>query len=131
MKNCMLKKCSEYNICLKKKNPFGNDKICKGYIEYINQDSQTNKGTQFEIPFSAIGFEVKMVSDDIKNNIFNNSNKSLKELIIQMFFFDKEKPKYIKEKLNCNISYVYEIIRECKNKLLENNKKIIVKKMKK
>jgi hypothetical protein len=48
-----------------------------------------------------------------------------------MFFFDKEKPKYIKDKLDCNISYVYEIIRECKNKLLENNKKINIKKMKK
>jgi hypothetical protein len=128
---CVLKKCSEYNTCLKKKNPFAENKICKGYIEYINQDLSTNKGTQFEIPFSAIGFEVQMVSDDIKNNIFNNSNKSLKELIIQMFFFDKEKPKYIKDKLDCNISYVYEIIRECENKLLENNKKIIIKKMKK
>lgn len=131
MSQCILKKCSEYKICLKKKNPFEGNNLCNGYKKYVEQDCLNSKGTQIEIPFSSIGFNIQMVNNDMENNIFNNNGKSLKELIIQMFFFDKEKPKHIQSKLDCNISYIYEIIRECKAKLLKNNNKNNFKKFEK
>jgi hypothetical protein len=127
MNKCIYKKCRLYKVCKKKKNPFAGNKLCIGYEEYVRQDSILSKGTQFEIPFSSIGLEIQYIGAEMSNVVFQ-SNKTLKELIIQMYFFDKIKVREIHEQLDCSLQYIYEVVSKCKDKLLESQRKIIVNK---
>ena len=116
---CVLKNCKRHKQCTLKKDPFQNNKICEGYKEYIHQDEIRKKGMQFEVVMSETNIEENMISNEILDYMYK-TNKSKKELIVQMFFFDDIKDiQIIKEQLFCSEQYIYSIIRKCKNKLMD------------
>lgn len=108
--SCVLKKCPEYKTCLIKKNPFQQGKICKGYLQYINQDISKRKGSSFEISFSTANIKEEHLQDQVVFQPFSDRGK----LIIQLFFFDKLSPAIIAEQLYCSEQFVYQVIRQCK-----------------
>lgn len=112
--SCILKKCPVYKTCSVKKNPFQDNKICKGYLRYINQDIAKRKGSSFEIPFSTARIREEHLQDQVVFQPFSDRGK----LIIQLFFFDKLSPVVIAEQLYCSDQFVYKVIRQCKALLM-------------
>jgi hypothetical protein len=121
--NCKIKNCKHYKTCNQKKDPFKDNILCRGYLHYVQQDIIREKGTQFEIPISHV-IESILVDDEERKMMYD-TNKSKKELIIQMYFFDGDtNVKNISEKLYCSEQYVYSEIRKCKMMLLKSAKKL-------
>lgn len=118
---CKLRKCKYYKDCKKKKNPFENNSLCIGYQSYVTQDAKRKKGTQIEMPISHALEALHITTEDIEE--MYNSGKTIKQHIVQMFFFDGEDIKTISKELACTEQYVYAVIRHCKKLLLAEAKK--------
>jgi len=102
----------------KKTDPFKNNKLCWGYENYINQDVPKNL-RQYEVLFSEINFNL----DRINAQLFEPLPSNKKKEIIKMFFFGRSNINDIAECLQCSPQYIYSILKNCKNILLESIKK--------
>jgi hypothetical protein len=96
-----------------------NKKLCKGYEEYVAQDSHLPKFSQFEIPFSCLGFDSIILPDKLETKVFMSGGDMSKwDLIVKMYFFDRQEISEIKRQVGCSEQYVYIVIAKCKKVLL-------------
>jgi hypothetical protein len=109
---CKLPACKYYKKCKQKSNPFKNNALCKGYEEYINQDTLKNNK---EILFADINIRLDHLI--VKNDQYIRLNK--KGEIIKFFFFYRLPIKIIANQLYCSEQYVYKIIKEAKEILFK------------
>ena len=115
---CKLRECKKFKTCKQKTDPFKNNKLCWGYENYINQDAPKNL-RQYEVLFSEINFNL----DRINAQLFEPLPSNKKKEIIKMFFFGKSNINDIANCLQCSPQYIYAILKNCKNILLESIKK--------
>ena len=115
---CKLRECKKFKTCKQKTDPFKNNKLCWGYENYINQDVPKNL-RQYEVLFSEINFNL----DRINAQLFEPLPSNKKKEIIKMFFFGKSNINDIANCLQCSPQYIYTILKNCKNILLESIKK--------
>jgi predicted DNA-binding protein YlxM (UPF0122 family) len=107
---CQLKRCSEYQCCQLKDNPFQGNRLCKGYEKYVNQDMILNKGNSWEITFTSANVQEKFLrQQDIFSDLTDKGR-----MIIQLYFFDRISTAEIAEQLYCSEQYVYNIIKRCR-----------------
>ena len=118
---CSEKKCHFFKECNQKNDPYRHNKICPGYKAYVNQDNIPQKGYQFEIPFTDINITEQNISSDIPSP-FDFSTDTYTR-IVQLFFFNRLQPKEISKLLNCSQQRVYKVVKECRNFLLEKERK--------
>jgi DNA-directed RNA polymerase specialized sigma subunit len=115
---CKLRACKKFKTCKQKTDPFKNGKLCWGYENYINQDIPKNL-KQYEVLFSEINLNLERINVRLFEPLPTNKKKE----IIKMFFFGKSNINDIAEYLQCSPQYIYTILKNCKNILLDSIKK--------
>lgn len=115
---CKLRTCKKFKTCKQKTDPFNGGKLCWGYENYINQDVPKNL-KQYEVLFSEININLERVNAQLFEPLPTNKKRE----IIKMFFFGRSNINDIAECLQCSPQYIYSILKNCKNILLESIKK--------